>query len=293
MVQLKELELVPLSDSLGVEIKGLDLSRPLDTASADKIRSAWRDHLVVLVRGQNLTDSQLVAFAKNFGELEQAPPNKSGTPWIPGFPQLACISNIEDKGQPVGSLSNGEAEWHTDMSYIDAPPSASLLYSLEIPPAGGATHFMNMYRAYEALPEDLQKRARDKRAVHDATYTSAGEVRKIHAAFEGNTDPDKAPGARHPIVIQHPVSGKPALFLGRRSGASGVIGEPDDSLFRDLWRHCLSGGFSWKHDWRVGDLLIWDNRCCMHYRESFDNTARRMMHRAQVKGAVPIPAFGA
>jgi taurine dioxygenase len=293
MPMSRNLELVRLSPALGVEIRGLDLSKPLDSSQAAQIREAWQENLVVLIRGQYLTDAQLVDFAKIFGPLEQAPPNKAGKPWIDGFPQLACISNIAVDGKPIGSLGSGEAEWHTDMSYIDAPPTASLLYSLEVPPDGGGTHFMNMYAAYETLPDALKDRIRDKRAVHDATYSSAGEVRKIYAEFDGNTDPDRAPGARHPLVVRHPESGRPALFLGRRSGASGIVGEPDGTLFKALWNHCLSGDFSWRHDWRVGDLLIWDNRCCMHYRESFDNSARRMMHRAQIKGTVPVAAFGA
>lgn len=275
---------------LGAEVRGADLSKSLDETLRKGIQDAWHEHLVLLFRNQKLTDAQLVSFARSFGEPEQAPPNASGNNWLEGFPELTCISNIKADGKPIGSLGNGEAIWHTDMSYIDAPPTASLLYALEIPPSGGGTHFMNMYAAYEALPNDLKRRIEGKVAVHDATYTSSGDVRKKYVEFDGNTDPNIAPGAHHPLVVRHPESGRKALFLGRKSGASGIVGEPDSTLFDILWDHCAAGDFTWRQDWKVGDLLVWDNRCCMHYRESFDDNTRRLMHRAQIRGSRPIAA---
>lgn len=275
---------------LGAEVRGVDLSKALDEATKKGIQEAWHEHLVLLFRDQTLTDAQLVSFARSFGEPEQAPPNASGNTWLEGFPELTCISNIKADGKPIGSLGNGEAIWHTDMSYIDTPPTASLLYALEIPPSGGGTHFMNMYAAYEALPDDLKRRIEGKVAVHDATYTSSGDVRKKYVEFDGNTDPNIAPGARHPLVIRHPESGRKALFLGRKSGASGIVGETDSALFDALWDHCAAGNLTWRQDWNVGDLLVWDNRCCMHYRESFDDNTRRLMHRAQIRGNRPIAA---
>lgn len=149
---------------------------------------------------------------------------------------------------------------------------------------------MNMYLAYEALPEDLKSRITARRAVHDATYTSAGEVRKKFATFVGNTDPLGAPGAHHPLVRIHPATARKALFLGRRSAASGILGESDTKLWDALWEHCCGGPFSWAHKWEVGDLLIWDNRCTMHYREAFDDSERRLMHRTQIKGEPVIAA---
>lgn len=283
-------EVCPLDAPLGAEIRGVDLSKPLDAAAQAAIVQAWHDNLGLLIRNQTLTDTQLIAFSKIFGELEMAPPNKSGSHWIEGYPELACISNITKDGQAIGSLGNGEAIWHTDMSFMEEPPTASLLYSLEVPSSGGGTHLLNMYKAYETLPDDLKERIEGRVAVHDATYTSAGEVRKKFADFVGTTDPEKAPGARHPLVRVHPATGRKALYLGRRSGASNVLGEADTALWDALWAHCTEGDLAWGHDWAVGDLLIWDNRCLMHYRESFDNGERRMMHRTQTKGEAPIAA---
>lgn len=275
---------------VGAEIRDLDLSRALSAAERQGLLDAYHDNASLLVRGQALTDAQLVTVSGIFGDVELAPPNKSGNHWIEGFPELACISNVKVDGQATGSLGNGEAIWHTDMSFMEEPPNASLLYSLEVPGAGGGTHLLNMYRAYETLPDALKQRIEGKVAIHDATYTSAGEVRKKFAAFVGNADPNKAPGARHPLVRVHPATGRKALYLGRRSGASGVIGEPDSALWDALWEHCLSADLSWAHRWAVGDLLIWDNRCVMHYREAFDDNERRVMHRAQTKGDRPAAA---
>lgn len=280
----------PFDAPLGAEISGVDLSKPLDNDTRAAILDAWHQHLVLLFRDQSLSDRRLIDFSKIFGELEMAPPNKSGRHWIDGFPELACISNLKVDGQPIGSLGNGEAIWHTDMSFMEEPPTASLLYALEVTEQGGRTHLLNMYLAYETLPDDLKQRIAGRMAVHDATYTSAGEVRKKFAAFVGNTEPERAPGARHPLVRVHPATGRKALYLGRRSGASAILGEPDSALWDALWAHCEKGAFSWAHKWRVGDLLIWDNRCTMHYREAFDDNERRMMHRTQIKGEPVIAA---
>ncbi len=285
-----EIDVRRMDAPIGAEISGVDLTMAVDDHDKSTILEAWHANLVLLIRNQTLTDPQLIEFSKIFGELELAPPNKSGSHWIEGFPELACVSNITVDGEAIGSLGNGEAIWHTDMSFMEKPPTASLLYALEVPAQGGATHLMNMYAAYEALPDDLKQRIAGREAVHDATYTSAGEVRKKYAEFVGTADPERAPGARHPLVRVHPATGRKALYLGRRSGASNVLGEPDTKLWDALWQHCTEGGFSWGHEWAVGDLLIWDNRCTMHYREAFDNAERRMMHRTQIKGEALIAA---
>jgi taurine dioxygenase len=280
----------PLDAPLGAQVTGIDLSKRLDATIAAVIADALHQYLGLVIRDQALTDEQLIEFSKIFGELELAPPNKSGTPWIEGFPELSCVSNIKRNGSPIGSLGNGEAIWHTDMSFMDQPPAASILYALEVPRRGGATHLLNMYLAYETLPDDLKRRIDGRLAIHDATYSSAGEVRKKFAAFAGNTDPSRAPGAHHPLVRVHPATGRKALYLGRRSGASSILGEAGAGLWDALWDHCCSGRFEYAHEWRVGDLLIWDNRATMHYREPFDDSENRLMHRTQIKGEAVIAA---
>lgn len=280
----------PLDAPMGAEITGLDLTKPLDTKTADAIVDALYQHLGLVIRGQSLSDAQLIEFTRIFGELELAPPNKSGEPWIKGFPELSCISNIKRDGNPIGSLGNGEAIWHTDMSFMEQPPAVSILYSLRVPEKGGSTHLLNMYKAYETLTEELRRQVEGRVALHDATYSSAGEVRKKFAAYAGNTDSARAPGARHPLVRVHPATGRKALYLGRRSGASCIVGETDTALWDALWEHCCNDSLEYAHSWQVGDLLIWDNRVTMHYREPFDDSESRLMHRTQTKGDYVIAA---
>jgi taurine dioxygenase len=277
---------VPTDKPVGADIVGLDLSRPLGEADFTAIFDAWMVHHVLRFRGQDLTKEQLLDFSARFGELDRAPINVKGEPWIPGYPNLAVMSNIVVDGQPIGSLGYGEAVWHTDMSYNDVTPSAALLYALEVTRVGGETGFLNMYHAYETLPADLKQAVQGMQIKHDASRNSAGELRKGYPAV---TDPREAPGALHPIVVRHPVTGRAALYLGRRP-LSYIVGLPletSEALLDRLWAHATREEFAWFQRWSVGDLLIWDNRCVMHKRTAFDPVERRFMLRTQVKGARP------
>src|SRR4029453_5707864 len=166
--------------------------------------------------GQKLSDPQLIAFSKYFGELDPPGPNPYGEPFNKEHPELNVISNVVVDGKPIGNLGDGEAVWHADMTYVDVPPKAAMLFSLEIPPAGGNTHFANMFAAYEALPADLKKEATGRIAVHDASRNSAGMLRK---GYKKVTDVGEALGAHHPLVRTEPDTGRKALFLGRRPNA--------------------------------------------------------------------------
>jgi taurine dioxygenase len=252
----------------------------------DGLKQALRDHLVVVIRDQSVTDPELIALGKALGELE--PPGMSiiGKPYIDAYPDILVISNILENGQPMGNLGAGEAIWHTDMSYREKPVSYAILHSLEVPPSGGNTYFANQYLAYETLSEALKKRLQGLQVIHDETYNSAGQMRK---GFKEVTDPREAPGARHPIFRTHPETGRMALYLGRRRNAY-IVGLPLDEserLLDELWAHASRPEFTWGHEWRVGDTLIWDNRCLIHRRDPFDADSRRMMHRVQIKGARP------
>src|SRR5918995_984400 len=162
------------------------------------IREAWLEHLVIRFRGQKLTDPQLLAFSSHFGELDPPGPNPLGRPFLPDHPQMNVISNIKLDGVPLGGLGDGEAIWHADMTYVEKPPMAAILHALEVPPSGGDTYWANMYLAYETLPAELKRRVEGRRAVHDATYNSAGARRK---GYEDVVDPRAAPGARHGCCI--------------------------------------------------------------------------------------------
>jgi taurine dioxygenase len=194
---------------------------------------------------------------------------------------------VVENGQPIGQLGAYEAVWHTDMSYVAAPPSASALYSLEAPPSGGNTGFCNMYLAYDTLPAGLRHDIEGRLCRHDASRNSAGELRR---GFVDAPDPTQVVGAEHPVVRTHPVTGRKALFLGRRPNAyiPGLPLADSEALLDALWAHCTKPEFAWYQQWRKGDLILWDNRCVMHRRDAFDPAARRVMHRTQIKGDRPF-----
>jgi taurine dioxygenase len=275
---------VPTGGGLGAEIRSVDLRRLGDDAFA-AIHRAWQDHLVLLFRGQELTDAELIAFSRRFGELDLAPIQETGRRFVEGMPELYVVSNVLKDGEGIGSLGHGEAVWHTDMSYLPDPPKASMLYALEIPPTGGNTEFANMYAIYEALPADLKRAIAGLRIKHDGTYNSGGYVRQ---GVTPTDDPRQSPGAFHPLVCTHPETGRQMLYLGRRRNAyiEGFDLAESEALLDALWAYADSAEFAWHTVWQVGDLVLWDNRCTMHRRDPFDPAARRVMHRTQIKGQV-------
>jgi taurine dioxygenase len=200
-----------------------------------------------------------------------------------GYPEVYIVSNVlDDKGEPIGALGDGEAAWHTDMSYAAQPPDASMLYSLEIPASGGDTSFCSMKAALARLPKTLVERVRNLDIKHDGTFDSGGYVRK---GLVPSNDPRTSVGTPHPVVIEHPASGQRALYLGRRRNAyvMGLELAESERLLDELWSHVETAVY--RHRWALGDLVLWDNRTTMHRRDAFDPRARRVMHRTQIKGS--------
>jgi taurine dioxygenase len=274
-----------LDAPLGAQIDGVDVSKPLPQSDIGMIEAAWRERLVVVFHGQNLSDPQLIAFSKNFGELDPPGPNPYGEPFNKAHPELNVISNVVENGKPIGNLGDGEAVWHADMTYVDLPPKAAMLHALEVPPpeAGGNTYFANMFEAYETLPADIKKAADGRIAVHDASRNSAGLLRK---GYQEITDVRQTPGAHHPLVRTDAKSGRKALFLGRRPNAYvlGLEVTESEALLDALWAHATQPRFVMCHKWQVGDLLMWNNLSVLHRRDPFDPKTRRVMHRSQIKG---------
>ena len=275
------LEVVP-TGTVGAEVRGVDLARASAT-EIDAIKDAWYRHDVLVFRDQRLTDDDLLAFSRHFGALDPPPNQGAGRKSPPGYPEVYVVSNVRDAtGEPIGALGDGEAAWHTDMSYAPLPPDASMLYSLEIPPAGGDTCFASMKAALAKLPRALAARVARLDIKHDGTYDSGGYLRKGLAATD---DPRASPGTPHPAVIKHPESGARALYLGRRRNAyvTGLPLEESERLLDELWA-CVETSV-YRHKWALGDLVLWDNRTTMHRRDAFDPAARRVMHRTQIKGS--------
>ena len=276
------------ADGFGAEIVGLDL-RSIDDSVFAAILRAWTQYSVLLFRDQPLSDPDLIAFSRRFGDLDHAPNQENGRRIASGMPELYVVSNVIENGVAIGSLGSGEAVWHTDMSYLPSPPKASMLYSLEVPEEGGDTSFCDMYRAYARLPEALRARARGLMVKHDGTYNSGGYVRE---GVTPTDDPRAAPGKLHPLVCTHPESERQMLYLGRRrmSWIEGLDLPDSEALLDEIWAYATVPEISFTHHWRVGDLVLWDNRCTMHRRDPFDDSTRRVMHRTQVRGSAPPAA---
>ncbi len=278
-----------LDAPLGAEVSGIDLSGPLARDDVDAIESVWRNRLVVVFHEQKLSDSQLIAFSKRFGELDPPGPNPYGEPFNKEHPELNVISNVVENGKPIGNLGDGEAVWHAYMTYVEVPPKAAMLHALEVPPpeAGGNTYFADMFTAYETLPTELKDAADGKVAVHDASTNSAGMLRK---GYKKVIDVREVVGAHHPLVRTEPTSGRKALFLGRRPNAYvfGLSVPESEALLDKLWAHATQPRFAMSHMWKVGDVLMWNNLSVLHRRDPFDPNTRRVMHRSQIKGSERI-----
>ena len=272
----------PSGKGIGADIVGIDLGGPLDGGTIQGIKQAWYEHLVLRFRGQSISDAQLVAFTGKLGTLDAAP-KRSATQHIdsPEGAYVLTISNVKENGKPIGERGDAEAAWHQDMTYHPKPPVGAALYSLEIPPSGGDTEFCNLYRAWETLPPALQQRVETLSCIHDISLDSSGRQRK---GYELTTDPRKAQGPTHPLVLRHPRTGRRHLYLGRRPFAyiPGLELEESEDLLNQLWSHCADPALRWTQVWNRGDLILWDNRCTMHRRDSFDPSTRRVMHRTQL-----------
>lgn len=284
--KIGDVTVVPKSPVVGAEILDVDISKPLPADVVIAIKQAWHTHLVLLFRDQSLTPEQHIYFSSYFG-TPQSPNRTSYTPMTEKHPEIIEVMNVGmEKERLDRSLGNAEAFWHTDMSYKEIPPAASALYSLEIPPEGGDTCVCNMYMAYQDLPPDLLALAEGRTAVHDASRNSAG---KLRPGFADEKDPRKTPGPHHPLIRTHPETGRRALFLGRRpySYIPGLSVDESETLLDRLWAHAAQEKYAWCHAWKVGDLLLWDNRCAMHRRDAFDASQRRVLHRTQIAGDRP------
>jgi taurine dioxygenase len=269
------LTITPLSPTFGAEISGIDLSAHLDDATRAGILAAWRRHLVLIFRGQTLSPDDLLDLARGFGTLDLAPPFDNQQSSLPGYPEIAVVSNVEDKGAPIGGLGAGELAWHSDMTYRADPPVGCALFAKEIPSAGGNTHFLNMNACLGALAPDLRSAISDRHLIHDSRYTSAGTERVAGDSFAA---------VDHPLILTDPLSQKPILLLGRRR-QSAVVGLDEmqgKDLLNALWEPADRNQFVVTHSWKPGDVVLWANIAVMHRRDAFSSAERRVLLRAQI-----------
>ncbi|MBW2416682.1 MAG: TauD/TfdA family dioxygenase [Deltaproteobacteria bacterium] len=281
----------PLAEKIGAQVHDLDLAKPLSDSDVSDLRRLWTRRGVLRFRGQRLDDEQLMSFSRLFGELDHAPMGLATSEQRARLrnPFVTSISNIVEGGRPIGGLGAYEAQWHCDMAYQPEPATGSVLYAVEVPESGGDTSFTSMRGAYEVLPDELKRRVVRLTLKHDASHTSVGGLRP---GYDESPDPREAPGAVHPLVVLHPDTREPALLLGRRQLAyvPTLSLEDSEALLDELWSYVARPDDTWTQEWRVGDVLMWDNRSVMHHRNAFDPQARRLMRRTQLKGAPPIAA---
>lgn len=280
-----QIEIRPLSPALGAEIRGLDLGREVDDATFATIEQAWRDHLVLLFRDQTLNEDDQVRFARRFGAL-QSRPRPAAMRAESGEvknPEIMLVSNIRKDGKLIGSLPDGEMQFHSDMCYIAKPAKGTFLYAIEIPSQGGDTLFLNTYRAYETLSPDIKARIDSRRALNVFLYGSTSR--------DGNK-PDFSvhPNHVHPVVRTHPETGRKGLFINRLMTWSieGMDEAESTALLERLFDHMERPEFIYGHKWRVGDLVLWDNRCTLHARTDFSAAERRLLRRVVIQGDIPV-----
>lgn len=266
----------PLSPNIGAEILGVDLSKPVDSATADAIRDAWHANNIVLFRNQNLSEEDQVRFTCLFGEIGKVI-NKH--PGVSGhLPGVIFISNIKENGELIGALPDGEMMFHSDQCYIEVPSAGSMLYAMEVPSKGGDTLFANMYNAYEAVPAELKDRLEGMKALNAYDYANVPTHRGVASK--------EAPRFAHPVFRTHPATGRKALYVNRlmTEYIVGMDRAESDAILAQLFDIAENPAWIYEHKWKVGDLLMWDNRCTLHARSDFDASERRLMRRSVVLG---------
>jgi alpha-ketoglutarate-dependent taurine dioxygenase len=284
MQDVIDIEVTPLSSACGAEIKGVDLTRPLAEATVAAIKDAWGKHLVLVFRGQNLSQDDQLRFASYFGTLgdrKKAPEPLRGR--AEGTQQdnqkILLVSNIKVDGQPIGAFGEGEFWFHIDSGYTAQPYRYTFLYAIELPSTGGNTKFANMYKAYEAVPPALKEKLKGKQALHIHEYNRARQA-------TSSGDISGVPHHFHPVFITHPDTGRKTLFVDRlmTTRIVGMDAEESEAILKELYDIGERREFIFEHVWKLGDFVMWDNRCTIHARTDFPNHERRLLRRCTVEG---------
>ncbi len=274
------IEIQPLAQTFGVELRGLDLAAPLDDATRKQIESLYYRHGVVLIRNQDLTPDQQIAFSRGFGDLNIHVYQRI----VPGKPEVIVLSNLLDEhGNPVGS-ANCALSWHTDGTHLQQPVTTSMLYCVVAPAEGGETEFADTATAYDDLPADMRDFIDDKKAIHSYLLLQQRSFPDRPLTEEKRR---QIPDILQPIVWLHPVTGRKALYLGEHiiAGVDGMPKEAGIALVTQLREHATQPRYVYRHTWQPGDMLIWDNRRTLHRATYLDVLAqKRRLHRTTING---------
>ena len=281
----RTIELEPLSPVAGVEVRGVDLSKPVDEALFRAIHEAFLHHQLLVFPEQRLSEAQQIAFARRFGEVQIHVLDQFHAD---GYPEIYLLSNVDKSGQTTGLHPDlGTLVWHTDGSWAERPGLTTLLYTLEVPTTGGDTLFANTYAAYEALKDDDKAALAAMRAVHDQAYSRLRSRDPRQMTEEHNK---ASPPVEHPVVRTHPETGRKCIYLGEH--ASRIAGMPlaeGRQRVKEINDLATRPAFVYQHCWQPRQLVMWDNRCMLHQATTFDTwNERRTVRRVTVMGDAPF-----
>ncbi len=279
MANASGLKVLRLAGAIGAEIHGIDLAAPLNAGTVAGLRALWLEHQVVFFRDQQLDPAQLMAFARAMGEPVEYPFVKG----LAGWPEIIEVKKLEHERSNFGGI------WHTDTSYLERPPSGTLLLALEVPPYGGDTEFASQYAAWDALSDGLKASLAPLRGVSSSAKADVSKTREDRIRSDGREDARSTYEAEHPVMRTHPETGRPALYVNgahtvRFSGWSEAESAP---LLGWLFEHQRRAEFTCRFAWRPGSLALWDNRCVMHNPINDYHGYRRVMHRVSLAGDRP------
>ena len=274
------IKVIPLSNACGAEILGVDLTKPMTRELALEINTAWLEHCVVLIRGQNPTGEQQINFCGAFGTVGDylRPGSLRSQKMNERHRAVMFVSNILKNGEPIGTLPNGEMMFHTDTGYDQNPHKATTLCAIEIPDQGGNTIFSNQYLVFDALPKRLKNLLRDKKAKNAYEF---GTMIKTKKNYSGKN----IRSAVHPIIRMHTETGRMAVYVNELM-TEKIIGLPSKesrNVLNEIYLLQKESRFCYEHIWQVGDLIMWDNRCTLHARTDFPNNQRRLLRRVTIE----------
>ena len=280
---MSEIEIVPLSDAMGAEIKGVDLRAPLSGDILQAVKQAWFDHVIILFRDQDLSYQQQRDFAAYFGDVAKRGGDRGSPEEKAAGDGVMVITNIRENGRQIGTLPDGEMMFHSDTPYTENPLKATMLYAIDIPSWGGETLFSNCCKAAETLPQEIKQRLAGRNAMHVFDY-------EITQTPDGGFDRSTLPHFARPVFRRHPDTGRTSLYVSELM-TNEIIGLPDAEsrdLLDALFAHLRKDSFRYEHSWRPGDLLMWDNRCCNHARNDFPRDERRLLRRLTIREEHPV-----
>ncbi len=274
----------PTSEALGAEITGIDLRKPISGEDADAIYRAWLDHLVLVFPGQELSDDDQIRFAETFGPVGDymRPSSLRTAPMEARHHAVMFVSNIRENGVPIGALPDGEMMFHTDTGYDSNPHKGTTLFAVEIPSRGGNTIFCNQYKVYDELPERLRTLLDGREAYNAYEFGTTIKTKEKYDAPETRT-------AVHPVFLPHRETGRPAVFVNELMTEEivGLPAEESRAVLEEIFSIQREPRFLYEHEWRLGDLVMWDNRCTLHARRNFPREERRLLRRVTIAEGAP------